>query len=68
MVPHLMLTGDSLCEIIDVKKNMLTGEKIVIQPRRQLAHVIGPGTLHSVGEPVKGAAPARRVVVPGRWT
>ena len=55
--PHVLMTGESLCRVTDAKGNELTGEKIVIQPRRQLAHVIGYGTLHAEGEKAKSASP-----------
>ena len=50
---HVLMTGDSLCKVTDAKGNVLTGEKIVSQPRRQLANVIGYGTLHAEGEKAK---------------
>jgi lipopolysaccharide export system protein LptA len=56
--PHVLMTGESLCRVTDVKGNELTGEKIVIQPREQLAHVIGYGTLHAQGEPSKNGSTA----------
>jgi lipopolysaccharide export system protein LptA len=54
--PHVLMTGDSLCRVTDAKGNVLTGEKIVMQPRQQLAHVIGYGTLHAEGEQAKSGA------------
>jgi hypothetical protein len=54
--PHVMMTGNSLSSVIDAKGDRLTGEKIVIQPNQQIAHVIGTGTIHSPGTPAKASA------------
>jgi len=58
--PHVMLTGNSLSTVSDVKKNVLSGPTIVMQPKEQLAHVIGPGTLRQVGEPASAGKAATR--------
>jgi hypothetical protein len=55
--PNVMMTGDSMPRVTDAKNNTLTGEQIVIRPHQQIAHVVGPGTIHSPGETAKGAAP-----------
>jgi len=55
--PNVMMTGDSMPRVTDAKNNTLTGEQIVFRPHQQIAHVVGPGTIHSPGETAKGAAP-----------
>ena len=69
--PHVTLTGDSLARVEDPRHNILSGPTIVMEPKKQLAQVVGPGTLHLAPEvaPTTNPATTRPTAVrPGRAT
>src|SRR5205807_1938747 len=54
--PHVQLLG-SPATVVDAKKSVVTGPLISIEPKQNLAHVIGAGTMHVLQEQPSGAKP-----------
>ncbi|HWE93419.1 MAG TPA: hypothetical protein VG269_05540 [Tepidisphaeraceae bacterium] len=55
--PHVRLTAAKNARVIDAKKNTVSGPVITAEPRKQLAHVIGTGTMHVLREQEAGKKP-----------
>ncbi|MDB5333554.1 MAG: OstA-like protein, partial [Phycisphaerales bacterium] len=63
--PHVRLSSAANARVIDAKKNAIAGPVITAEPKKQLAHVIGAGTMHVLREQEPGKKPEPMDVV---WT
>ena len=55
---HIRLVGAPDAQVIDAKKNVMTGPLMEFDPKEQIGHVIGEGSLHMMPQPGQGTAPA----------
>jgi len=55
---HIRLVGAPDAQVIDAKKNVMTGPLMEFDPKEQTGHVIGEGSLHMMPQPGQGTAPA----------
>lgn len=55
---HIRLVGAPDAQVIDAKKNVMTGPLMEFDPKEQTGHVIGEGSLHMMPQPGQGTAPS----------
>ncbi|MDB5293267.1 MAG: OstA-like protein [Phycisphaerales bacterium] len=63
--PHVRLSDPDNAHVVDAKGNIIAGPLITAEPKRQLAHVIGPGMMHFLRDQEDGKKPEPMDVV---WT
>ncbi|MDB5172463.1 MAG: OstA-like protein, partial [Phycisphaerales bacterium] len=64
--PHVRISSATgKARVVDAKKNMIAGPLITAEPKRQVAHVVGPGLMHFLREQEGGKSPEPMDVV---WT
>jgi lipopolysaccharide export system protein LptA len=69
---HVRLIGSGVTDddnkdarVTDIKKNVITGPIITMEPKQSIAHVLGPGTMHVLQEQADGSPPRPMDV---KWT